>query len=154
MTHRELCIIGANWLKNHKRWTFRKPYILIELCPIYGESPDVFGLDSYHNLLIEVKITKADFRNDLKKKYRQEGKGIGATRYYLCPSGVITIQELPDKWGLLYCDEKGKIEVIKESMQFTERDLGHEICIMQSVIRRLAGQKRILDFRKEAYEAK
>jgi len=51
-------------------------------------------------------------------------------------------------WGLLYCDEKGKITVIKESSHFKDRDLGHEILIMQSVIRRLAGKRKLLDFRQ------
>jgi hypothetical protein len=147
MTHRELCVIGAKYLLNHKSWQLRKPYVTIELCPIFGESPDVFGLDAYNSLLIEVKITKTDFNSDYKKKYRQEGKGIGRKRYYLCPENVINVNDLPDKWGLLWCDEKGKISIIKTSEEFKEYDLGHEILIMQSIIRRLAGKRRLLDFR-------
>lgn len=147
MTHRELCEIGAKYLRNCKIWWIRKPYVLLEMCPIGGESPDVFGLDGSRSLLIEVKITRSDFKTDFKKKYRQEGKGVGLTRYYLCPEGVIGEKELPDKWGLLWCNDKGKIEVIKRSECFHERDFEHELTIMQSVIRRLADKRKILDFR-------
>jgi hypothetical protein len=147
-THRKLCEIGAKWLKNVIQWQFRYQYILIEFCPMFGESPDVFGLRTGSSILIEVKTSRKDFLIDFKKPYRKEGKGIGLTRYYLCPTNLIKVSELPKKWGLLYCNKNDKITVIKKSENFIKRDYEHELVIMQSVIRRLAGRPRVLDFRK------
>lgn len=147
-SHRKLCEIGSKWVKNTRNYHFRCPYVLIEFCPIGGESPDIFGLRANHSILIEIKVSKNDFKTDLKKIYRKEGFGIGLTRYYLCPTDLIKIEELPDKWGLLYCNEKGKITIIKYSEAFRNRNFNQELIIMQSVIRRLAGKNQVLDFRK------
>ena len=147
--HRELCEAGAKFLRKKFPYYFRKPHVLIEFCPIGGESPDVFGLDGDRSLLIEVKVSREDFLRDKLKPHRQPGKGIGYTRYYLCPTNLIKEDELPDGWGLLYADEIDNISVVKESKSFLERNFNHELTIMQSVIRRLHPKYGILDFRKE-----
>jgi len=147
MTHRELCEIGARFLIKSRNWHFRCPYVLIEFNPINGESPDVYGLNHCNPRLIEVKVNRQDFIMDRQKQHRKEGNGIGQFRYYLCPEKLIFIDELPDKWGLLWCNEKGKIEVIKLSESFDKRNFYQELIIMQSVIRRLAGKQYLLDFR-------
>lgn len=148
MTHRELCEIGAKFINNSENYHFRRPFVLIEFCPTMGESPDIYGLSGPRSLLIEVKVSKGDFKRDIKKNFRKSGKGIGLTRYYLCPTGLINENELPENWGLLYCDENKKIEIVKMSGYFFERDFSQELLIMQSVIRRLAVKYQILDFRE------
>lgn len=147
VSHRELCEIGAKWLKNIKNHYFRSQYVLIEFCSTCGESPDIFGLRGNHNILIEVKVSHSDFIVDLKKEHRKEGQGIGLTRYYLCPTDLIKVNELPNKWGLLYYNDNEKIAIIKKSEAFLERDFQQELIVMQSVIRRLAGKPQVLDFR-------
>jgi hypothetical protein len=147
--HKELCEAGAKFLRRKAPYYFRKPFVLIEFCPIGGESPDVFGLDADRSLLIEVKASREDFLRDKLKPHRQPGKGIGYTRYYLCPTDLIKEEELPDGWGLFYADEMNNISCVKESKPFTERDYNHELTLMQSVIRRLHPKYGILDFRKE-----
>lgn len=144
--HSELCEIGAEWISNNIDYRFKRPYVLIEFHS-GTERPDIYGLSGWHSLLIEVKTTHQDFKNDRKKKCRKSA-GIGLTRYYLCSTDLIKVEELPEKWGLLYCDDHNKITVIKESECFDNRKWANELTIMQSVIRRLAGKQRILDFRK------
>lgn len=147
--HRELCEAGARFLRRKAPYYFRKPFVLIEFCPCGGENPDVFGLDADRSLLIEVKVSREDFLRDKLKPHRQPGKGIGYTRYYLCPANLIKEEELPDGWGLFYADEMNNISCVKESKPFKERNFNHELTLMQSVIRRLSPKYGILDFRKE-----
>lgn len=59
---------------------------------------------------------------------------------------MISINDLPEKWGLLFYKDK-EIHMVKESDCF-ERDKNQEIRIMYSLIRRLAGNQRFLNFRK------
>ena len=147
MTHKELIEKGAKFLKNSKSWRFRCQYVVKDFVSMCYETPDVFGIRGSRNILIEVKTSKTDFKKDQKKRFRREpSEGIGYTRYYLCPENLITIEELPDKWGLLYCNTKNKIEVIKESEVFNERNIYGEMNIMYSIIRRLALKPQILEF--------
>ena len=63
-------------------------------------------------------------------------------------SAMIKADEITNGWGLLEYDESTKlIECIKESDLFTDRYYASELYLMQSVIRRLAGTKKVLDFR-------
>ena len=32
--------------------------------------------------------------------------GMGTYRFYMCPPGIIKVEDLPDKWGLLYVHAK------------------------------------------------
>lgn len=68
-----------------------------------GGKPDALGFKAGVSILIECKSTRADFLADKKKKVRQQPElGVGDWRFYLCPTGVIKPEELPEGWGLLY----------------------------------------------------
>ena len=78
-----------------------------------GERADaiLFSLDA--SFLIETKISRADFIKDKEKDFRKKPeRGMGDYRYFACPSGLIKPEELPDKWGLIYVDEKLRGEII------------------------------------------
>lgn len=116
-THKELCVISAAWLKKTLRCT-----ISINEPKGIKENPDAIGWKfTYGNsvkegsILIECKTSRADFKNDAKKPSRINPEtGLGNWRYYLCPEGIIKEEDLPEKWGLLYINEKGKIKIIKD----------------------------------------
>lgn len=116
LTHRELCLLGAKWLKKECRCT-----IAIHDPKGIRENPDTIGWryswGGYSNegsILIECKRTRADFKKDFTKPFRVEPElGIGNWRYYMCPTGLIKPEEIPDKWGLLYVCEKRRITAIK-----------------------------------------
>lgn len=147
VTHRELCEIGAKYLANHIGWKMRCPNVLIEFCSSSAENPDIFGLRGDKSICVEVKVSRSDFRRDILKPHRHTG-GIGLTRFYLCPKGMIRADEINNGWGLLeYDKDTGKIDITKESEFFNERYFASELTLMQSVIRRLSGGKKILDFR-------
>ena len=139
--HDEIKYKAANWLKRHKS-NIRVPNcptIVADLVSLNttGEVPDVIGWNSYLSVLIEVKVSRNDFLKDNKKRFRQFGEfGMGDLRFYCCPKGMIKPEELPEKWGLLYYNEKKRIEFIKPAEK-QDANLVSERGILLSVIRRL-----------------
>lgn len=69
-----------------------------------SERCDAILFNLHNSFVIETKISRSDFLNDRKKKCRVDGNGVGNYRYYACPLGLIKVDELPPKWGLIYVD--------------------------------------------------
>ena len=68
-----------------------------------GESPDAIGWrEGYVSMLVECKASRSDFLRDRGKIFRINGNGMGDWRFYLCPPGVIEVEDLPEGWGLLH----------------------------------------------------
>jgi len=116
LSHRDLCIIASEWLKKSLRCT-----ISIYEPKGIKENPDAIGWRygyggcAYEgSILVECKTSRSDFKTDFKKQFRIEPeKGIGNWRYYMCPEGVISVNEVPEKWGLLYVTPKKRVKIIK-----------------------------------------
>lgn len=89
-----------------------------------GESPDYIGFNAKgESFLIEVKISRADFQADKKKLFRKFPKaGVGKYRYFACPDGLITPEELPEGWGLIYIKDKSTIRKKKSSDEFERKE--------------------------------
>lgn len=85
-------------------------FITTEFGGVYrDERPDALLFNSGGTYLIETKVTRTDFLNDAKKKFRADPtKGVGRYRYYACPEGLIAPEELPDRWGLIYVRDGNK----------------------------------------------
>lgn len=80
-----------------------------------GERADAWGYhwDSDVTIVVETKVSRADFLADKKKRHRTgEVDGMGLFRYYICPEGLIREDELPEKWGLLYVNKRGHVKLI------------------------------------------
>lgn len=137
VTHNELVSIGAKWLNKSAPNIFYKcQYVCTELtCAGTNEIPDIVGIRPTGNILIEVKVSRADFKKDFMKKSRNsEELQIGKRRLYLAPKGLINIEEIPNKWGLLEWDGKC-IEIAKHSEDFQE-DKNAINFIYYSILRR------------------
>jgi hypothetical protein len=66
--------------------------------------------------MIECKVSRSDFLNDKKKVSRTHPvTGMGRERFYMCPSGLIREDELPEKWGLIYVSDKGRTRTVKKN---------------------------------------
>lgn len=106
-THKELIPIAYKWARTNGSCgvVFKE---LNTNCS-NGEYPDVFGIRSVgHTVLIEVKISRSDFLADKKKMFRQTPQlGMGTYRFYMCPTGLIKPEELPENWGLIYVADSG-----------------------------------------------
>lgn len=154
-SHRELCKKAAKYLKSKGIQPFHKcQYVVCELERATGsESPDAFGICNNSSQLIEVKVSRSDFLADKKKWFRQNPKqGLGDFRSYLCPEGVIKKYDLPEKWGLLWINDKGKIfEVLKPEKQ--EACKQEEIYLIMSILRRENIKPQIFSYKKYASDA-
>jgi len=77
-THKKLVEIAYRWLLNNGG----VGVAFKELKSSADEIPDVIGFDSWHSILIEVKVSRSDFLSDKKKSHRS--KGMGNWRFYCC----------------------------------------------------------------------
>ncbi|BCZ09711.1 adenylosuccinate synthase [Acinetobacter pittii] len=119
LTHRQLCEIGAKFLKRPESANGHGCHFTIIEASSYGENPDVFGVrHGIHShgigtFVLEAKTSRSDFLADRSKPHRLNPEmGMGKYRYYICPTGLIKPEELPEKWGLIYVSEKGTCKVI------------------------------------------
>ncbi len=111
------------------------------------ECPDVIGWK--HGgacTLIECKTTRADFKRDFKKRFRQVygATGMGAHRWYATPPGLLTLGDLPTRWGLIEV-RATTVRTIREPTPFTsaERNMrGETACLISAVQRATAGWGR------------
>src|SRR5664279_4532997 len=67
--------------------------VLYEFATAADENPDVIGwVPGADSVLIECKLTRADFLRDATKAVRRNPRaGMGQRRYYLCPPDVIPV---------------------------------------------------------------
>jgi hypothetical protein len=137
MKHAELVDIGRSWLAK------RCPVVITELSSMAGETPDVIGFEGrvhdigYGTHLIECKISRADFRADAKKYYRRApDKGMGDYRYFMAPRGLLKIEDIPGRWGLLEVTDAGRVHVVVVPLQ-QEADKRRETSLLISTLRRL-----------------
>jgi hypothetical protein len=110
------------WLRR-----YRCGVVLSEQACVSGEMPDAIGWKkACHSVLVECKVTRADFLVDRAKPWRRQPEsGVGSERYYLAPRGMIEIEELPAGWGLLeICGRE--IETVKRSAKNLRSATGFE----------------------------
>lgn len=88
-----------------------------------------------------------------RKKYARSaqaetlGHTVGNYRYYLAPAGVITKEELPEKWGLLEWDGK-KIKMVVRAKYFKVQS-EMELAIFTSIMTRIL-RPQTFNFRENA----
>ena len=106
--HQALVDLGERWLK-------RQGFAVVatELKALgCREQADVVGFRATCSAVIEAKASRSDFLADLKKPERREpALGIGVYRFFLSPPGVIALDDLPERWGLLHAVDSSVVEV-------------------------------------------
>ena len=120
MIHDQLIERAVHWLKNTKRCGVVVP----EPNTYSDEHPDALGwkMQGAECVVIECKTSRADFLADQKKPFRMNPKyGIGDFRYYLTCPGLLTLEDLPARWGLLEVGNR-RVKVIRESERFPLKD--------------------------------
>jgi len=141
-THTDLVKIAKNWLAK----TCGCGVVFTELVTNAIEVPDAIGLRSDYTILVECKTSRSDFFADQKKIFRQlPEEGMGDFRFYLCETDLIKIEDLPERWGLLYWDgkrvkkiraPKGNIWLSQKEHRFN-KNVKAEHKIMYSALRRI-----------------
>jgi Holliday junction resolvase len=146
ITHEELVELGRDWLigsyASAAPWGHYGCGVVvteISAATWAGETPDVLGFCPHKSILIECKTSRADFNADKNKPFREEGypeKGVGSQRWYMAPLGIIPIDKVPEKWGLLEVTPGRAVLVLKRP-QIQERNIDSEMTILISAMRRL-----------------
>jgi hypothetical protein len=135
MTHAQLVEKAVEWLR-----AYRCGIVLSEQACVSGEMPDAIGWKrASHSVLIECKLSRADFLADRGKPFRQKQElGLGCERFYLTPPGLLQIKELPAGWGLLEI-RKRKVEVLHRSARDlrTASGLAYEMNLLLASLRRV-----------------
>lgn len=135
MTHAKLVSMAVQWLRR-----YRCGVVLSEQACVSSEMPDAIGWkNACHSVLVESKVSRADFLADRAKPFRQKPEiGVGCERYYLAPRGLLRIEELPAGWGLLeVCGRE--IERVKRSAKDLRSPIGfqYEMNLLLASLRRV-----------------
>ena len=95
LSHKDLVRIATKWACG------RHQVVMAERNGIY-EIPDVMAFSWQYSTLIECKTSRADFNRDKRKLPRlDEHYAFGNYRVYCCPKGLLTENDIPEKWVLL-----------------------------------------------------
>jgi len=124
------------------RWlrSYRCGVVLSEQACVSGEMPDALGWkQACHSVLVECKVTRADFLADRAKPFRVKAeKGVGSERFYVTPPGLIHSTELPLGWGLLEL-RRGRVEMVQASAKNLRTATGfrYEMNLLLASLRRV-----------------
>lgn len=167
LTHKLLCDLAVGWLKRPSG-DRRGPSCKIAFSESRGdwksEMPDAIGfrVGVYHesSTLVEVKMSRADFLADRKKPHRIEpASGMGIYRYFMAPVGLISVDELPARWGLIEVTEKGVLKVRcghvlvghqDHDAWRHERSVSKEWSLLGAMLNRVGDVEKAQNYLKEA----
>jgi hypothetical protein len=137
MKHAQLVTRAAAWLRSR----YACGIVLSEQYCATGEIPDVIGWKaSCQSVLVECKVSRADFLADAHKEFRlKPEEGLGSRRLYMAPAGMISPAELPKHWGLLECRGREVELVVKPGRV----DLRTPVGLMKEMNLLLASLRRV-----------
>jgi len=144
--HHDMCLAVAKIIckKGIGKSIRPMPITAVELSSITTgteESPDIIAfhqnISDSSCIVFEIKLSRADFKADFSKECRLSGSGMGVRRYYVVPTGLVSMDEELNGWGLVYFDGK-KLELVKESRLYdeTERQTFGETNTLINLIKR------------------
>lgn len=133
--HEDLVLDAAMWL--WRTGHFGKcPVVITEMASASPEHPDAIGFKNGHSVLVECKTSRADFRADRDKHFRQwAGHAMGNFRYYMTRPGLLDPIDLPTGWGLLEAAGNTTKRIV-ESAHHKDTDRAYEIELLASALRR------------------
>src|SRR6201997_2602654 len=135
MTHAQLVNMAVKWLRG-----YRCGVVLSEQACVSGEMPDAIGWRrACHSVLVECKVTRADFLADRGKPFRHKSEtALGCERFYLTSPGLANLEELPAGWGLLECRGR-KVEMIRPAAKNMRAAAGfrYEMNLLLASLRRV-----------------
>jgi hypothetical protein len=99
--HHTLVQHAVRWLRNSRRCGV----VLAEASGGHYE-PDAIGWtnEGFHNIVVECKRSRSDFRADRKKLIHNDAVTDlypGHERIYFTPKGLVKAEEVPEGWGLV-----------------------------------------------------
>lgn len=166
LTHKELCSLAVAWLQRPASRSGPGCTVAISETSnwINGEIPDAIGWRPYRqersgSVVVEVKVSRADFLADANKPHRQDGSaGMGAYRYFMAPEGILRVDDLPPKWGLVEINNRGHLKVLAGHVLLGYRDEDTwrhehnqyaEICTLAMTLNRVGDPQKLQDRLRE-----
>jgi hypothetical protein len=135
MTHARLVEMAEAWLRRS-----RCGIVLSEQGCCSGEMPDAIGWKGRnHSIVIECKISRADFFADAEKPWRRDPAiALGCERYYAAPKAMLVPKEIPEGWGLLEVEGR-ELKVAKKSSRKLRQGEGlmNEMNLLLASLRRV-----------------
>ena len=124
-THERLVERAGRWLRNTRRCKVvlagARPWSVSEYPDAIGWMPD--GV----SIVVECKMSQADFTADGRKFWRKLSTGMGMYRYYLAPPDVL--HQVPRQAGWL--EAKGRIVVVRQEAEPRQcRDWAAEMAML------------------------
>lgn len=165
MNHLDMVALAVSWLKRPA--SRGGPGCQVALSEIRNgfkrsEIPDAIGfragVSDDGSILVEVKTSRADFFADRQKKFRElPERGIGLYRYYMAPAGMVSVDELPEKWGLIEIKGTKRPEIklihghhllslakISQSpFRFETRNTGLEVALLARTLMRVGDPEQL-----------
>jgi hypothetical protein len=141
-TYKEIPMNHSQMVKEAVRWlrSYRCGVVLSEQACASGEMPDAIGWKrACHSVLVECKVTRADFLADRAKTCRQKPQhGVGCERFYFTAPGLLRPEELPLGWGLLEWRNR-QVEVVQSSAKDLRTATGfrYEMNLLLASLRRV-----------------
>lgn len=137
MTHAVLVRLAEQWLRSR----YRCGIVLSEQSCSSGETPDVIAWKgACRSVVVECKISRADFLADREKPFRKNPElAMGCEHFYLVPQGLISMNELPPKWGLL----EAKAREVRLSVKPCRQSQRSQAGLMREMNLLLASLRRV-----------
>jgi hypothetical protein len=136
----QLIQAGRRWLKTGWRNAANNGHgrcsiIAEDKASLSGERPDLIGWYDKKSILIEVKVSRADFFRDGSKTWRMYGEGMGQIRWYLTPPGLVTWDEVPYSYGLAEFDGTSIVVILEPLFRGNFYDLDAERSLLMALLR-------------------
>lgn len=111
--HAALCTFAVAWLRRPASKGGPGCHFAVSETNVgaTAETPDAIGMRYGETILVEAKLSRADFFADAAKPHRAPGAGMGLYRYFIAPEGLIKLSDLPTRWGLLEVSARKAIMV-------------------------------------------
>lgn len=130
-THDELAGRAGRWLRN----TMRCKAVFVGAKPwACAEHADAIGwLPNGESIVVECKVSMADYKHDYRKQWRTTSTGMGFRKYYMVPEDW----DGGDRWrpadgcGLLVCKGR-RVIVQREAPPRQERCWREEVALLLS----------------------
>ena len=144
-THADLVIRAERWLRAVGCGVTFREFVAATSS---GEIPAAIGWRNGTSILVECKVSRADFLADKNKRFRRQPEyGVGDWRIFLAPPDVIDVSDLPTGWGLLEVRGRKIVRVAGVPTGNTDWSWGkapfdghkrNEAALMLSALRRLS----------------
>jgi hypothetical protein len=129
LRHEDLCELAVKWLQRApgRQGAACQVAFSEAKCKWDGEIPDAIGfrttLDDEASVVVEAKVSRADFLADRAKPHRADSRlGMGVYRYFIAPADLIGVAELPPLWGLIEVSDRGVMQPVAGHVLYPRRE--------------------------------